>query len=117
MWVGNLMLLALNLPLIGIWIRMLTMPYRLLFPSYTRLRPPSAHSSLNNNSFDVTVTRGPFGVVGYFSISSVANLHRLILGFILGPIMEEHLRRAMRLSRGDPTVFFLHPACVHLRRR
>ena len=107
MWVGNLMLLALNLPLIGIWIRMLTIPYRLLFPSIVVFIAIGAYS-LNNDPVDV-VLAVLFGLLGCIFHKLGCEPAPLLLGFILGPIMEEHLRRAMRLSRGDPTVFFTQP--------
>jgi putative tricarboxylic transport membrane protein len=107
MWVGNLMLLALNLPLIGIWIRMLTIPYRLLFPSIAVFIAIGAYS-LNSDSFDV-VLAVLFGLLGCIFHKLGCEPAPLLLGFILGPIMEEHLRRAMRLSRGDPTVFITQP--------
>ncbi len=107
MWVGNLMLVVLNLPLIGMWIRLLTVPYRFLFPAILLLCCIGTYS-VNNSPFDVAVAAG-FGLLGYFFRKLDCEPAPLILGFILGPMMEESLRRAMLLSRGDPTVFFRRP--------
>jgi putative tricarboxylic transport membrane protein len=107
MWIGNLMLVVLNLPLIGIWVKLLTVPYRLLYPSILLFCCIGVYS-LSNSAFDVMLT-ALFGLLGYVFVKLECEPAPLILGFILGPLMEEHLRRAMRLSRGDPTVFFTNP--------
>jgi len=107
MWVGNLMLVVINLPLIGIWIRLLTVPYRLLYPAILLFCCIGAYS-LSNSSFEVALTAG-FGLLGYIFAKLDCEPAPLLLGFILGPMMEEYLLRAMRLSRGDPTVFFTRP--------
>ncbi len=107
MWVGNLMLLVLNLPLIGLWIRLLTLPYRLLFPAILLFISIGAYS-LNNNIIDVTLAAG-FGLLGYLFFKLGCEPAPLLLGFILGPMMEENLRRAMAISRGNPMVFFTQP--------
>jgi putative tricarboxylic transport membrane protein len=107
MWVGNLMLVVLNLPLIGMWIKLLTVPYRLLYPSILLFCCVGVYS-LSNSPFDVMQT-AVFGVVGYIWVKLECEPAPLILGFILGPLMEENLRRAMLLSRGDATVFFQRP--------
>jgi TctA family transporter len=107
MWVGNLMLVVLNLPLIGMWVKLLTVPYRYLFPSILVFMAIGVFS-LSNNPFDVLIM-GIFGVVGYICAKLECEPAPMILGFILGPLMEENLRRAMLLSRGDPTVFFTKP--------
>jgi putative tricarboxylic transport membrane protein len=107
MWVGNLMLVVLNLPLIGMWVKLLTVPYRYLFPSILVFMAIGVYS-LSNNPFDVLIM-GIFGVVGYICAKLECEPAPMILGFILGPLMEENLRRAMLLSRGDPTVFFTKP--------
>ena len=107
MWFGNLMLLMLNLPLIGIWIRLLTVPYRLLYPSILAFCCIGVYS-LNNSPFEVILAAG-FGLFGYVFSKLDCETAPLLLGFILGPMMEENLRRAMLLSRGDPTVFFTRP--------
>src|SRR5207247_2901070 len=103
MWVGNLMLVILNLPLIGLWVKLLTVPYRYLYPSILVFMAIGVFS-LSNNAFDVLV-RSVFGVLGYVCVKIECEPAPMILGFILGPLMEENLRRAMLLSRGDPFVF------------
>jgi TctA family transporter len=112
MWIGNLMLVILNLPLIGIWVQLLKVPYRLLYPAILVFCCIGVYS-INNNSFDVTMT-AVFGVVGYLFFKLRCEPAPLILGFILGPMMEENLRRAMLLSRGDPTVFLTRPLSLGL---
>jgi len=107
MWLGNLMLVVLNLPLIGIWIKLLTVPYRLLYPSILVFMAIGVFS-LSNNPFDVLLM-ALFGLLGYVCVKLECEPAPLILGFILGPLMEENLRRAMLLSRGDPLVFFQKP--------
>src|SRR3954468_21662558 len=107
MWVGNLMLVVLNLPLIGMWIKLLTVPYRVLYPSILLFCCIGVYS-ISNAPFDVMQT-AIFGLVGYIFVKLECEPAPLILGFILGPLMEENLRRAMLLSRGDPIVFFTRP--------
>ena len=107
MWVGNLLLVVLNLPLIGIWVRLLTVPYRLLYPAILLFCCIGVYS-INNASFDVVLT-ACFGILGYLCHKLDCEPAPLILGFILGPMMEENLRRAMVFSRGDASVFFLRP--------
>ena len=107
MWVGNLMLVILNLPLIGMWIKLLTVPYRFLFPSILVFMAIGVFS-LSNNAFDVLIM-ALFGLLGYICVKLECEPAPMILGFILGPLMEENLRRAMLLSRGDPTVFVTKP--------
>jgi putative tricarboxylic transport membrane protein len=107
MWLGNAMLVVLNLPLIGMWVKLLTVPYRYLYPSILVFMAIGVYS-LSNNPFDVLIM-GIFGVVGYVCSKLECEPAPMILGFILGPLMEENLRRAMLLSRGDPTVFFTKP--------
>ncbi len=99
MWIGNLILVVLNLPLIGIWVQLLKVPYRLLYPAILVFCGIGVYS-INNNPFDVTVT-AVFGLLGYIFYKLRCEPAPLILGFILGPMMEENLRRAMLLSRGD----------------
>jgi TctA family transporter len=103
MWVGNLMLVILNLPLIGMWIKLLTVPYRYLYPSILVFMAIGVFS-LSNNPFDVLIM-AVFGILGWICAKLECEPAPLILGFILGPLMEENLRRAMLLSRGDPFVF------------
>jgi len=112
MWIGNLMLVILNLPLIGIWVQLLKVPYRLLYPAILVFCCIGVYT-INNNSFDVTITAA-FGLLGYVFYKLRCEPAPLILGFILGPMMEENLRRAMLLSRGDPTVFFRRPLSLTL---
>ena len=112
MWIGNFMLVILNLPLIGMWVQLLKVPYRLLYPAILVFCAIGVYS-INNNAFDVQVTVA-FGVLGYVFFKLRCEPAPLILGFILGPMMEENLRRAMLLSRGDPTVFFTRPLSLTL---
>ncbi len=107
MWVGNLMLVVLNLPMIGLWIKLLTVPYRLLYPAILLFCCIGVYS-INNSGYDVILTC-LFGVLGYFCTKLECEPAPLILGFILGPMMEENLRRAMLLSRGDPSTFVTKP--------
>jgi TctA family transporter len=107
MWVGNLMLIILNLPLIGMWIKLLTVPYRFLFPAILTFCCIGLYT-LNNSSFDV-YTATLFGLIGYLFYKLGCEPAPLLLGFILGPMMEENLRRALLLSRGDWTTFLTRP--------
>jgi TctA family transporter len=107
MWVGNLMLVVLNLPMIGIWIRLLRVPYRVLYPAILLFCGIGVYS-INNTSFDVFQT-AVFGLLGVVFVKLQCEPAPLLLGFVLGPMMEENLRRALLLSRGDPTVFFTRP--------
>ncbi len=107
MWIGNLMLIILNLPLIGMWIKLLTVPYRFLFPAIVLFCAIGVYST-NNNSFDIWSVAA-FGFIGYLFIKIGCEPQPLLLGFILGPMMEENLRRALLLSRGDWTVFVTRP--------
>ncbi|MFH1235649.1 MAG: tripartite tricarboxylate transporter permease, partial [Parcubacteria group bacterium] len=107
MWIGNVMLVILNLPLVGLWVKLLTVPYRILYPSILVFMAIGAYS-LSNLVFDVLLM-SIFGVFGYVFVKLKCEPAPLILAFILGPLMEENLRRAMLLSRGDPTVFFTQP--------
>jgi TctA family transporter len=103
MWIGNFFLVVLNLPLIGMWIKLLTVPYRYLYPSILVFMSIGVFS-LSNNPFDVLIM-AIFGIIGYICVKLECEPAPMILGFILGPLMEENLRRAMLLSRGDPFVF------------
>ncbi len=103
MWLGNLMLIILNLPLIGMWIKLLTVPYRFLFPAIVLFCAVGVYST-NNNTFDIWMV-AIFGFVGYLFAKLGCEPAPLLLGFILGPMMEENLRRALLLSRGDWSVF------------
>jgi len=112
MWVGNLMLVILNLPLIGIWIKLLTVPYRFLFPAIMVFCSIGLYT-LNNSPFDVYMG-SIFAVVGYIFYKLKCEPAPLLLGFILGPMMEENLRRALLLSRGDWTTFMTRPLSAGL---
>jgi putative tricarboxylic transport membrane protein len=103
MWIGNLMLIILNLPLIGMWIKLLSVPYRFLFPAIVLFCAVGVYST-NNNTFDIWMV-AIFGFVGYLFAKLGCEPAPLLLGFILGPMMEENLRRALLLSRGDWSVF------------
>ena len=107
MWVGNLMLVVLNLPLIGIWIKLLQVPYRLLYPAILLFCAIGVYT-ISNASFDVMQTAA-FGFLGVVFVKLEFEPAPLLLGFVLGPMMEENLRRAMLLSRGDPSVFVTRP--------
>ena len=112
MWIGNAMLVILNLPLIGIWIKLLTVPYRWLFPAIVLFCAIGVYST-NNNTWDIWMV-AIFGVIGYLFIKLGAEPAPLLLGFILGPMMEENLRRALLLSRGDWSVFVTRPLSASL---
>jgi putative tricarboxylic transport membrane protein len=112
MWVGNVMLVILNLPMIGIWVKLLQVPYRLLYPAILVFCCIGVYS-LQNNVFDIVLTV-LFGVLGWIFVKLECEPAPLLLGFILGPLMEENLRRALLLSRGDPTVFFTRPLSLTL---
>ena len=112
MWIGNLMLIVLNLPLIGVWVKLLKVPYRLLFPAILVFCCIGVYS-INNNVFDVFMTAG-FGVVGYLFARFGMEPAPLLLGFVLGPMMEENLRRALLLSRGDFSTLVTRPLSLSL---
>jgi putative tricarboxylic transport membrane protein len=107
MWIGNAMLVILNLPLIGLWVKLLSVPYRLLYPLILLCCAIGAYST-NNNMFDVWVAI-VFGFLGYIFLKLGCEPAPLLLGYILGPLLEENLRRALVLSRGDYTVFATRP--------
>ena len=112
MWVGNLMLVVLNLPLIGIWIKLLTVPYRMLYPAILLFCGIGVYT-VNNTSFDVMQTAF-FGALGVLFAKLECEPAPLLLGFVLGPMMEENLRRALLLSRGDALVFATRPISAGL---
>jgi putative tricarboxylic transport membrane protein len=107
MWIGNFFLVILNLPMIGIWVRLLTVPYHLLFPMILSFCAIGVFS-INNSTFDVYLM-AIFGVLGYVLSKLDCEPAPLLLGFILGPMMEENMRRAMVIARGDFTVFVTRP--------
>jgi TctA family transporter len=107
MWIGNAMLVILNLPLIGIWVKLLSVPYRLLYPSILVFMAIGVYS-LSNSPFDVLLMAA-FGILGCIFVKLECEPAPLILGFVLGPMMEENLRRALLLARGDPGVLITKP--------
>ena len=107
MWLGNLLLVILNLPLVGVWVRLLRTPYVWLFPAIIVFSCIGAFS-VNNSPFAVGIT-AVFGVIGYVFRKLEFPLAPLALGLVLGPMLEENLRRSLILSRGDPTVFISSP--------
>lgn len=112
MWVGNALLVLLNLPLIGLWVRLLKVPYRLLYPAILLFCCVGVYS-VNQSALEVAFTVG-FGLLGYLFIKLDCEPAPLLLGFVLGPLMEENLRRAMLLARGDASVFFTRPLSLGL---
>lgn len=112
MWVGNLMLVVINLPMIGIWVKLLTVPYRLLYPAILLFCCVGVYS-INNRIFDVVLAAG-FGFLGYLFRKAKCEPGPLLLGFVLGPLLETNLRRAMVLSDGSPSVFFERPISLVL---
>ena len=107
MWIGNMMLLVLNLPLIGLWVKMLLVPYRLLAVAIMFFCCIGVYS-LNNLQTEVYMMAF-FGFIGYVLVKFGCEPAPLLLGFLLGPLMEVYMRRAMLLSRGDPLVFLQRP--------
>jgi TctA family transporter len=107
MWVGNLMLLVLNLPLVGLWIKLLAVPYRLLFPAIFVFCCIGVYT-VDNKIFDIYEIAA-LSAVGYVLLKLDCEPAPMVLGFILGPMMEENLRRTMMISFGDPSVFFTRP--------
>jgi putative tricarboxylic transport membrane protein len=112
MWLGNLMLIVINLPLVGVWISLLRVPYRLLFPSIIVFCCIGVYS-INNSPTDVIIA-GAFGLIGYWMSKHDFEPAPLVLAFVLGPLIEENLRRAMLIARGDPTVFVTRPISAGL---
>lgn len=110
MWIGNFFLILLNLPLVGMWAKMLAIPYHILFPGIMVFCAVGVFS-LNNTSFDVYLM-ALFGVLGYLFAKLKCEPAPMLLGFILGPMMEENLRRSLTLSRGDPLIFLRSPISV-----
>jgi putative tricarboxylic transport membrane protein len=107
MWLGNLMLIVLNLPMIGLWVALLRLPYRLMFPAIVLFCCIGTYSA-GNTVFDIWVML-LFGALGVFFYKVGAEPAPFMLGFVLGPLMEENFRRAMYLSRGDVSVFVTRP--------
>ncbi len=107
MWIGNVMLIILNLPLIGMWVKLLTIPYRHMYPAILVFCCIGVYT-VNNTTFDIYLT-ALFGILGYIFSKLECEPAPLLLGFVLGPMMEEYFRRALLLSRGDFTVFLTRP--------
>jgi putative tricarboxylic transport membrane protein len=112
MWIGNFFLVVLNLPLIGLWVRMIMVPYHLLYPAILVFCGIGVFS-LNNSEFDIYLM-GLFGLLGYVFVKLDCEPAPMLLAFILGPMMEEYLRRAMLISRGNPLVFVQRPISATL---
>jgi putative tricarboxylic transport membrane protein len=112
MWIGNLMLVVINLPLVGLWVRLLRVPYRMLFPAIL-IFCNIGNYSINNAPFDVAMT-AVFALVGYWLIKLDFEPAPMLLGYVLGPLMEENLRRAMLIARGDPMTFLYRPISATL---
>ncbi|HNE59282.1 MAG TPA: tripartite tricarboxylate transporter permease, partial [Ottowia sp.] len=112
MWIGNAMLVILNLPLIGLWIKLLTVPYRWLFPAIVLFCAIGVYTT-NNNTWDIWIM-GWFGIIGYIFHKLGMEPAPLLLGLILGPMMEENLRRALLLSRGEWSILVTRPLSASL---
>ena len=112
MWVSNLMLVIINLPLIGIWVRLLRVPYRMLFPTILLFCAIGVYS-VSNATFDVLLTVG-VGAFGFLLLRLGFEPAPMILALVLGPMMEENLRRAMTVSRGNPMIFLERPISAAL---
>src|SRR5215468_7274192 len=107
MWIGNAMLVILNLPLIGLWVKLLRVPYRLLFPAIMAFSAIGIYS-VNSSSFEIYLT-ALFGIFGFVCMKLGFPPAPMLLGYVLGPMMEENLRRSMLMSGGDPSVFVTRP--------
>jgi putative tricarboxylic transport membrane protein len=112
MWIGNLMLVIINLPMIGIWVKLLSLPYRFLYPAILLFCVIGVYST-NNNEVLMVFTAG-FALFGYILVRLGCEPSPMVLGFILGPLMEENLRRSLVLSRGDPMIFLQRPISAGL---
>src|SRR3954465_15247665 len=107
MWIGNALLVVLNLPMIGLWVKLLRVPYRLLFPAIMAFSAIGIYS-VNNSSFEIYLP-ALFGIIGFVCMRLGFPLAPMLLGYVLGPMMEENLRRSMLMSGGDPSVFVRRP--------
>jgi TctA family transporter len=112
MWIGNLFLVILNLPMIGMWVRIVSVPYQMLYPAILVFCGIGVFS-LNNTEFDI-YAMAVFGVLGYLFVKLDCEPAPMLLAYILGPMMEEYMRRALLLSRGDPMVFLRRPISATL---
>jgi putative tricarboxylic transport membrane protein len=112
MWIGNLMLVIINLPLIGMWVQLLKVPYRFLYLSILLFCGIGVYTV--SNSPTAVLLAALFGVLGFVFYRLECEPAPMILGFVLGPLMEENLRRAMRISSGDPMIFIRRPISLGL---
>ncbi|QKJ94295.1 tripartite tricarboxylate transporter permease [Agrobacterium pusense] len=112
MWIGNFMLLMLNLPLVGIWVKLLSTPYNFMFPAILLFSAIGIYST-NMNSLDLGLV-AMFGFLGYILLKLDCEPAPFLMGFILGPLLEENLRRAMMFSRGNPATFVSSPLSATL---
>jgi TctA family transporter len=112
MWIGNLMLLVFNLPMVGVWIKLLTTPYRFLYPGIILFCCIGVYS-VRNSAFDVLMAAG-FGLFGMVARQFNCSPAPLVLGLVLGPIFEENFRRSLTISKGDPMIFLEHPISAGL---
>jgi putative tricarboxylic transport membrane protein len=112
MWVGNLMLVVLNLPLIGVWIKLLSVKYRLLFPGILAICCIGVYTVSNSSALILLMAL--FGALGYVFTKLEFEPAPMLMGFVLGAMMEENLRRAMTISHGDPSIFFTRPISLGL---
>jgi len=106
-WIGNVLLVILNLPMIGLWVRMLLVPYHILYP-IVLIFICIGMFTVNNNVFDLWIVAG-FGILGYVLKLTDFPAPPLLVGFVLGPLLEEHFRRSMLLARGNPSIFIDRP--------
>jgi putative tricarboxylic transport membrane protein len=107
MWIGNLLLVVINLPMIGLWVKLLSVPYRLLYPAILLFCCIGVYS-MNNRIFDVILAAG-FGLLGYVFRKAKCEPGPLLLGFVLGPLLEANLRRTLLITQGDPSIFVERP--------
>jgi len=112
MWIGNLMLVIINLPLIGIWVQLLKVPYRVLYLAILLFCGIGVYTISNSPS--AVMIAAFFGVLGYMFVRLECERAPMVLGFVLGPLMEENLRRAMLISGGDPMIFIQRPISLGL---
>ena len=112
MWIGNFMLIVLNLPMVGLWVKLISIPYRYLYPAILVFCVIGIFS-IDNQTFQIFVAAG-LGVAGYFLARLKCEMAPLLLGFVLGPMLEENFRRSMQISRGSLSIFVTQPisACV-----
>jgi len=112
MWIGNLMLVIINLPMLGIWVKLLSVPYRFLYPAILLFCAIGVYSTSTEPFMMVLMI--VFSIFGYILLKFGCEPAPLVLGFILGPLMEENLRRSLVLSRGDPMIFLDRPISASL---